>query len=76
MAIIEKINTFLKKGYNSFSFLDIKTLKIQKFNFFTLVFFFVILSCVFIISINLIKKKMNTTQIALKKSLKLMNFPI
>jgi murein DD-endopeptidase MepM/ murein hydrolase activator NlpD len=57
MAIIQKINTFLKKGYNSFSFLDIKTLKIQKFNFFTLVFFFVILSCVFIISINLIKKK-------------------
>ena len=57
MAIIQKINNFLKKKNNLLSFLDAKTTQIQKFNPLILISFLVIFSCLFIISSNLIKKK-------------------
>ena len=57
MTIIQKINNFLKKKYNFLALLDAKALKIQKFNPFILISFFIIFSVLFFISSNLINKK-------------------
>ena len=57
MTIIQKINNFLKKKYNFVALLDAKALKIQKFNPFILISFFIIFSVLFFISSNLINKK-------------------
>ncbi len=57
MTIIQKISNFLKKKYNFITLLDTKVLKIQKFNPFILISFFIIFSVLFFISSNLINKK-------------------
>ena len=57
MTLIQKINTFLKKKNNIFSFLDLKAIQIQKFNPLIIVSFLVIFSTLFFISSNFINKK-------------------
>ena len=57
MAIIQKINSFVRKKYNFLSYLDLKNIKIQKFNPLIIISFFVIFSSLFFITSNLINKK-------------------
>ena len=57
MAIIQKINIFFKKKFNFLLLLDVKALRIQRFNPFFLISFLVVFSCLFFISSNLINKK-------------------
>ena len=57
MAIIQKIGFFLKKKSNILLSLDTKIFRIHKFNPFFLIAFFIIFSCLFFISSNLINKK-------------------
>ena len=56
MTIIEKINKFVKKKYNLFSILKIKTLSAQKFDFFVFISFILIFTGLFLLS-NFINKK-------------------
>ena len=57
MAIIQKINYFIKKKYNYFSLLNTKVLQIQKFNPLIIASFIIIFSSLFFLSSNLIDKK-------------------
>ncbi len=57
MTIIQKLNIALKKKYNFFSNIDLKSLRIQKFNPVSLVSFLIIFSVLFFISFNLIEQK-------------------
>ena len=57
MTIIQKINVFVKKKYNSFSLLDSEILRVKKFNPFIIISFLVVFSSIFFISSNLITKK-------------------
>ena len=57
MAIIQKINSFVRKKYNFLSYLDLKNIKIQKFNPLIIISFFVIFSSLYFITSNLINKK-------------------
>ena len=57
MTIIQKIITFVERKNNFLSFLGIKKLRVQTFNFFILVTILTIFSAIFFISSNLISKK-------------------
>ena len=57
MAIIQKINSFIKKKYNHFSLIDTKALQINKFNPLIIASFIIIFSSLFFVSSNLIEKK-------------------
>ena len=57
MTIIQKLNIVLKKKYNFFSNIDLKSLRIHKFNPVFLVSFLVVFSGLFFISFNLIEQK-------------------
>ena len=57
MTIIQKIITFVERKNNFLSFLGIKKLRFQTFNFFILVTIATIFSVIFFISSNLISKK-------------------
>ena len=57
MAIIQKINTFIKKKLNFFSLIILKAFHIQKFSSFTFISFIFIFSAIFFISSNLISNK-------------------
>ena len=57
MAIIQKINTFIKKKLNFFSLIILRAFHIQKFSSFTFISFIVIFSGIFFISSNLISNK-------------------
>jgi murein DD-endopeptidase MepM/ murein hydrolase activator NlpD len=57
MAIIQKINTFIKKKLNFFSLIDLKTLRVQKFNPIAIVSFIIVFSGVFFITSNFINSK-------------------
>ena len=57
MTIIQKIHTFLKKKNNFLALLDTKVFKIQRFNPFILISFFIIFSVIFFVSSNLISNK-------------------
>ena len=57
MAIIKKINTFIKKKLNFFSLIILKAFHIQKFSSFTFISFIFIFSAIFFISSNLISNK-------------------
>ena len=57
MAIIQKINTFIKKKLNFFSLIILKAFHIQKFSSFTFISFIIIFSAIFFISSNLISNK-------------------
>ena len=57
MAIIQKIQVFIKKNIRLFSLLDAKILRIQKFNPFFFILFIIIFFGFFFISSNLINKK-------------------
>ena len=56
MAIIQKINTFIKRKYNNLSLIDSKALRFQKFNPFFLVSFLIVFSAVFFVSSNFLNK--------------------
>ncbi len=57
MTIIRKIGFLVKKKINFLSLLDIKALRIRKFNSFILISFLVFFSLIFFITSNLIDKK-------------------
>ena len=57
MTIIQKINTFFKKKNNFLALLDTKVFKIQRFNPFILISFFIIFSVIFFVTSNLISNK-------------------
>ena len=57
MAIIQKINNFLRKKYVFFTNFNTKTLRIQRFNPIILLTFFTIFSILFFVSFNLIENK-------------------
>ena len=57
MTIIGKINSLVKKKFNSLSPLSIKILQIQKNNSLILVSFLIVFSLIFFMSTNLIDKK-------------------
>ena len=57
MTLIQKISTFLKKKNNFFLKLDLKALRIQKFNPLFIASFLVIFSSLFFVSSNFINKK-------------------
>ena len=57
MAIIQKINTFIKKKLNFFSLIDLKALRIQKFNPIAIVSFIIVFSGVFFVTSNFINSK-------------------
>ena len=57
MTIIQKINSFFKKKFDFWLHLEVKNLKIQKFNPLILISFLIIFSGIFFISSNLIDKK-------------------
>ena len=57
MAIILKINNFLRKKYNSLSLLEVKNLKIRALNPLFLITFLITFSGLFFISLNLIYNK-------------------
>ena len=57
MTLIKKISTFLKKKNNFFLTLDLKALRIQKFNPLFIASFLVIFSSLFFVSSNFINKK-------------------
>ena len=57
MTLIQKISTFLKKKNNFFLTLDLKALRIQKFNPLFIASFLVIFSSLFFVSSNFINKK-------------------
>ena len=57
MTIIGKINSLIKKKFNSLSPLNIKILQIQKSNSLILVSFLIVFSLIFFMSTNLIDKK-------------------
>ena len=57
MAIIQKINTFIKKKLNFFSLIILKAFHIKKFSSFTFISFIFIFSAIFFISSNLISNK-------------------
>ena len=56
MAIIQKINTFIKKKYYFLTKLDTNALKIHNFKPFILIAFLIFFSTIFFISSNLINK--------------------
>ena len=57
MTIIQKFNTFFKKKYDFLSLIDLKALRIQKFNPLFVLSFIIIFSGLFFISSNLVNKK-------------------
>ena len=57
MAIILKINNFLRKKYNSLSLLEVKNLKIRDLNPLFFITFLITFSGLFFISLNLINNK-------------------
>ena len=57
MTLIRKFSGFFKKKYNFFSLIDLKILRIQKFNPLVLASFLIIFSTIFFISSNFINKK-------------------
>jgi len=57
MTLIQKISTFFKKKNNFFLLLDLKALRIQKFNPLFVASFLVIFSSLFFVSSNFINKK-------------------
>ena len=57
MAIIQKINTFFKKKNNYFSYLNTRSLKIERLNPLFLISFLIIFSSLFFITTNLLNKK-------------------
>ena len=57
MAIIQKINTFIKKKLNFFSLIELKALRIQKFNPIAIVSFIIVFSGVFFVTSNFINSK-------------------
>jgi murein DD-endopeptidase MepM/ murein hydrolase activator NlpD len=57
MAIIQKINSYIKKKYTYFSLIDAKVLQIQKFYPLVIASFIIIFSGLFFVSSNLIDKK-------------------
>ena len=57
MTLIQKISTFFKKKNNFFLLLDLKALRIQKFNPLFIASFLVIFSSLFFVSSNFINKK-------------------
>ena len=67
MTIIQKINVFVKKKYNSFSLLDSKILRVKKFNPFILISFLIVFSSIFFISSNVITKKNQKNSTNLKE---------
>ena len=57
MAIIQKINVFIKKKNNFLALLNIILQRIHKFNPFIIISFLIVFSGIFLISSNLINKK-------------------
>ncbi len=57
MTLNEKINNFFKKKLNYLTFLEVKVLRINRFNPLILIFFLIIFSVLFFISSSLINKK-------------------
>ena len=57
MTLNEKINIFFKKKLNYLTFLDVKTLRINRLNPIILIFFLIVFSILFFISSSLINKK-------------------
>ncbi len=57
MTIIQKIRVFIKKKYNLVSFLDVRSLRIQKYNPVFVLSFLLGFSIIFFISANLVNKK-------------------
>ena len=54
MAIIQKISNYLRKKYNVLSPIDVKTLKINKFNPLIILTFLIIFTGFFFVSSNLV----------------------
>ena len=57
MALIQKINNFVKKKYNLFSIISSKSFQIKNFNFIFLISIMTIFSVVFVITSDFINKK-------------------
>ena len=57
MTLNEKINIFFKKNLNYLTFLNVKGLRISRFNPLILIFFLIIFSALFFISSSLINKR-------------------
>ena len=67
MTIIQKINDFLKKKTRLFPLIDIKVLRIQKFNPFIIVSFLLIFSSFFFISSTIVENKNTKNTNSLKE---------
>ena len=57
MTIIRIISSFLKKKISFLTLLEVKTLKVQRFNPLIILSFFILFTCFFFITSNLINKK-------------------
>ncbi len=57
MAIIQKIRAFIKKNYSFLNLIELKSIKIQKYNPIIIFSFLIIFSIVFFVSSSLINKK-------------------
>ena len=57
MALIQKINNFVKKKYNLFSIFNSKSFQVNNFNSIFLISIITIFSVIFVISSNFIDKK-------------------
>ena len=57
MAITQKINAYMRKKYNFFSLMEVKRLRIQKFNFLIIISVLLFFSIIFFITSNVINKK-------------------
>ena len=74
MTIIQKISVFFKKKLVFLSYLDTKTLRIQKFNPFFFISFVIIFSIIFFLSSNLVNKKSKQNENNLKEITKTNEF--
>ena len=57
MAIIQKISSYIKKKYNFFSIIDLKSLKVKKFDPIIIFSFMIIFTSLFFITSNLVDVK-------------------
>ena len=74
MTIIKKLSNFIKKKSNFFSVLDLKALKILRFNPFIVVSSLVVFSAIFFLSLNLITSKNERNKNNLKEVTKTSEF--
>ena len=74
MTITQKINAYIRKKNNFFSFLEVKALRIQKFNFLIIVSILLIFSIIFFITSNIINKKNKENAESLKEITKTYEF--